>query len=71
MENVDLDYSMGIKLQNVSFQYPNTDRKALDGINLEIKPGETIAIVGENGAGKTTLAICYFYEIACEYLLFL
>lgn len=56
MENVDLDYSKGIKLQNVSFQYPNTERKALDGINLEIKPVETIAIVGENGAGKTTLA---------------
>ncbi len=56
MENKDLDYSKGIKLQNVSFKYPNTERKALDGINLELKPGETIAIVGENGAGKTTLA---------------
>lgn len=44
-----------VKLENVSFTYPNSDRLALKNLNLEIKPGEKIAIVGENGAGKSTL----------------
>lgn len=43
-----------LKLTNVSFRYPNTDKDTLKDISIEIKPGEKIAIVGENGAGKTT-----------------
>lgn len=45
-----------IRLQGVSFRYPGASQDALQDINLEIRPGETIGIVGENGAGKTTLA---------------
>ncbi|WP_034850161.1 ABC transporter ATP-binding protein [Clostridium hydrogeniformans] len=45
----------GITLRNVSFRYPGREEETLNTINLDIKPGETIAIVGENGAGKTTL----------------
>jgi len=45
----------GIEVQNVSFRYPATERMVLQNINLVIRPGETVAIVGENGAGKTTL----------------
>ena len=45
----------GIEFKNVSFAYPNTDRTVLKDINVTIKPGEKVAIVGENGSGKTTL----------------
>ena len=45
----------GICFNNVTFTYPGTDRPALDGVDLAIKPGEVVLLVGENGAGKTTL----------------
>ena len=45
----------GIRLENVSFTYPGGDRPALANLDLTIRPGERIALVGENGAGKTTL----------------
>lgn len=45
----------GIIFENVSFSYPNSNKKALKNINLQIKPGEKLAIVGGNGSGKTTL----------------
>ncbi|KYD08561.1 ABC transporter ATP-binding protein [Heyndrickxia sporothermodurans] len=52
----EIDFSKGIDIRNVSFQYPNTNTLAIDNINLHIRNKETIAIVGENGAGKSTLA---------------
>ena len=54
----------GIRFSHVSFSYPGSDRAALEGIYLTIKPGETIALVGENGAGKTTLTklLCRLYD---------
>lgn len=50
----DLD-KYEIEFKNVSFQYPNADNYTLKNINLKIKNGEKLAIVGLNGAGKTTL----------------
>lgn len=44
-----------IQLKAASFTYPNNTSPALDKIDLELRIGEHIAIVGENGAGKTTL----------------
>lgn len=43
-----------IEARNLRYRYPVTDRYVLDGINLTIRKGEKIALVGENGAGKTT-----------------
>ncbi len=54
-----------LKLDNVSFCYPNApDRLVLQDINLEVKPGEVVALVGPSGAGKTTLAnlVPRFYD---------
>jgi ATP-binding cassette, subfamily B, bacterial len=45
----------GIRFENVSFSYPDAQQSTLSDINLHIKPGESLALVGENGSGKTTL----------------
>ena len=45
----------GIRFEGVSFTYPGAERPALQGIDLHIRPGESLALVGENGSGKTTL----------------
>lgn len=53
-----------IAFEHVSFSY-DTDRKILDDINLSVKKGSTVAIVGESGAGKSTLVdlIPRFYDV--------
>jgi ATP-binding cassette, subfamily B, bacterial len=45
----------GIRLEHVSFAYPGTTPHVLEDVNLELKRGSVVAIVGENGAGKSTL----------------
>ncbi len=63
---LEIDYNTNymIELKNVSFRYPGKEDNVLSNINLIIKPGEKIAIVGLNGAGKTTLVklICGYYD---------
>jgi ATP-binding cassette, subfamily B, bacterial len=44
-----------VRFENVVFAYPGSDRPVLDGLDLTIHSGQTVAIVGENGVGKTTL----------------
>jgi ATP-binding cassette subfamily B protein len=45
----------GLEFQNVSFSYPGANQKALDNISMQVRPGQSLALVGENGSGKTTL----------------
>ncbi|PYQ02151.1 MAG: ABC transporter ATP-binding protein [Acidobacteria bacterium] len=53
-----------IRFRNVTFAYPQSDRPVLDGFELTIPAGSSLAIVGQNGAGKTTLAklLCRLYD---------
>jgi ATP-binding cassette subfamily B protein len=45
----------GVRFEDVSFTYPGATEPALSGITLHLKPGCSLALVGENGSGKTTL----------------
>jgi ATP-binding cassette subfamily B protein len=49
------DPSDGIRFENVSFTYPGVERPALQHVNLHVRPGQSLALVGQNGSGKTTL----------------
>ena len=45
----------GVRFENVSFTYPGAQNPALEDVTLHLKPGTSLALVGENGSGKTTL----------------
>jgi len=45
----------GIRFERVTFRYPNGERAAIRELDLEVRPGETLALVGPSGAGKSTL----------------
>jgi ATP-binding cassette subfamily C protein len=49
------EFNATFSLENIEFQYPGDVKKVLNRINLEVKAGETLAIVGPSGAGKSTL----------------
>jgi len=53
-----------IKIENLSFKYPGNKDLVLNKVNMVIKPGKSMALVGKNGAGKTTLVklICGLYQ---------
>jgi subfamily B ATP-binding cassette protein MsbA len=52
-----------LTFENVTFTYPGQEKSALNGIDFEVKPGKTIALVGRSGSGKSTIAslITRFY----------
>ena len=58
------DPADGVRFEAVSFAYPGAREPALEQINLHIRPGESLALVGENGAGKSTLIkiLCGLYQ---------
>ena len=55
----------GIEFRDVSFEYPDDHNKVLRHVNLTIRPGESLALVGPSGGGKTTLCnlIPRFYDV--------
>jgi len=54
-----------LRFESVGFTYPGTEKPALNDINLDIQPGETIALVGSSGSGKSTMMslIPRFYQV--------
>ncbi|MFC5549710.1 lipid A export permease/ATP-binding protein MsbA [Massilia aerilata] len=53
-----------VRFENVAFRYPNAQVQALDGVSLDVKPGQTVALVGMSGGGKSTFVnlVARFYE---------
>lgn len=45
-----------LRFRNVSFSYPGTERPAVDDFSLDVRAGETVALIGHSGSGKTTVA---------------
>ena len=65
-EGIQKEILGSIKFENVSFCYPGTKNLVLKNITFEIKPGQTVAIVGTTGSGKTTLTklISRLYDVS-------
>ena len=60
------------EFKGVNFHYPDDERPILEGLNLTVEAGETIALVGESGSGKTTIvnmAIGFFKPNSGEFLI--
>lgn len=55
IEKCGLNFFQAIKLNNISYQYPDSSKVVIQNINMHIKKGSTVALIGPSGSGKTTL----------------
>jgi ATP-binding cassette subfamily B protein len=55
-ENLEADFQGEIRVNNLTFVYPDSGIKALDQVSFEIKAGQTLGIIGTTGSGKSTIA---------------
>jgi ATP-binding cassette, subfamily B, multidrug efflux pump len=53
--STDQHHAVTVELRNVGFKYPGSERYVLRGLNLKVRPGERVALVGRTGSGKTTI----------------
>ena len=58
-------FTQAVRFENVGFQYPTAETPQLRGVNLEVRSGEVVALVGSSGAGKSTIAnlVPRFYDV--------
>ena len=54
-DQIDRDKPMHLQVENLSFKFEDSDRATLNGVSLEIKPGERVCIAGSQSSGKSTL----------------
>jgi ATP-binding cassette subfamily B protein len=64
--SVPVPMTRGIVFRDVTFRYPGNETDAVCGVDLELRPGEVVALVGENGSGKSTIVklLCRLYDPA-------
>lgn len=64
-KELDLSGKFEVEFKNVSFKYPGAENYSLKNINIKIKNGEHLAVVGRNGSGKTTFIklMCRLYDV--------
>ena len=64
--NIAREIQGDIVFDNVSFTYPDTGIKALQEVSFRIRPGQTLAVIGNTGSGKTTIAalLCRLYDVS-------
>ena len=65
-ENLTAEINGHIVFDDVSFTYPDSGIQALKNVSFDVKPGESIAIIGTTGSGKSTIAnlICRMYDVS-------
>ena len=55
-EREEFSFEESIKIKDITYRYPNTDKDVLHNVSLVVPKGKTVAFIGSSGAGKTTLA---------------
>lgn len=65
-ENTEREIQGDIVFDNVSFTYPDTGIQALQKVSFRIRPGQTLAVIGNTGSGKSTIAalLCRLYDVS-------